>query len=120
MPELAVRRLLHAAGLRYRVDYSPLGGRRRADIVFTRARLAVYIDGCFWHSCPIHGTTPRSNSNYWLPKLARNIERDEESTKELVAAGWQVLRFWEHEDPRYVSAIIGVIVRELRDHVSNG
>lgn len=97
-PELAVRRLIHAAGLRYRVDYAPLGGRRRADVVFTRQRLAVYIDGCFWHGCPDHGTLPKANSDYWLPKLRRNVERDLETNAMLRDAGWAVLRFWEHED----------------------
>lgn len=96
-PELAVRRLLHAAGLRYRVDYAPLGGRRRADIVFTRRRIAVFIDGCFWHGCPEHATAPKTNAGYWGPKLERNIVRDRETDASLLDAGWLVLRFWEHE-----------------------
>lgn len=102
-PEIAVRRLLHAAGLRYRVDFAPLGGRRRADIVFTRKRIAVFIDGCFWHGCPEHLTLPKHNSEYWLPKLQRNIERDRETDAALEAAGWMVLRFWEHEAPTTVA-----------------
>lgn len=96
-PELAVRRLLHAAGLRYRVDYAPLGGRRRADIVFTRRRIAVFIDGCFWHGCPEHATAPKTNAGYWGPKLERNTVRDRETDASLLDAGWLVLRFWEHE-----------------------
>lgn len=110
-PELAVRRLLHAAGLRYRVDFAPLGGRRRADIVFTRKRIAVFIDGCFWHGCPIHATRPKANADYWGPKLDRNIERDLETTASLESAGWTVLRFWEHEAPTDVAETISKAVR---------
>jgi DNA mismatch endonuclease (patch repair protein) len=76
-PELAVRRELHRRGLRYRVDYPlPMSSRRRMDIAFTRLRIAVFIDGCFWHSCPEHATSPARNSDYWGPKLARNEARD--------------------------------------------
>jgi DNA mismatch endonuclease (patch repair protein) len=97
-PELAVRRLLFAQGLRYRVDFAPGSNkRRRADIVFSRARLVVFIDGCFWHSCPMHGTQPVANSTYWAPKLARNAARDLETTAQLREQGWAVLRYWEHE-----------------------
>lgn len=97
LPELAVRQRIHTAGLRYRVDFDPLGGRRRADIVFTRKRIAVFIDGCYWHRCPEHATSPKTNSDYWLPKLARNAERDRETDTLLGEVGWTVLRFWEHE-----------------------
>ena len=112
-PELAVRRLLHAAGLRYRVDYPPLGGRRRADIVFTRCQIAVFIDGCFWHGCPQHATLPKRNSDYWLPKLERNISRDIEVNDALADAGWRVLRFWEHESP-------DLIARSIIDAITTG
>lgn len=112
-PELAVRRLLHASGLRYRVDLAPVKGlRSRADIVFTRRRLAVFIDGCFWHRCPEHATFPKTNAAYWLPKLDRNAERDAETTRRLEEAGWRVMRFWEHESP---SEIAGAIICALRD-----
>ena len=98
VPELLVRRALHARGLRFRVDLRPEAElRTRADIVFTRRRIAVYIDGCFWHGCPQHGTSPKANADYWAPKLARNIERDRESTVALESRGWAVLRFWSHE-----------------------
>jgi len=110
-PELAVRRALHAAGLRYRVDY-PLvfDRRRRADVVFTRQRVAVFIDGCFWHGCPDHSTTPKQNTDYWGPKLARNAAHDLDTTARLTADGWTVLRFWEHEDPQAVAASIIEVV----------
>lgn len=114
IPELAIRRRLHAAGLRYRVNFAPLGGRFRADIVFPRCRIAVFIDGCFWHGCPEHATLPKQNSDYWLPKLRRNIERDRETTSRLEATGWTVLRFWEHEDPNIVADAIATAVRQAR------
>jgi len=110
-PELAVRRILHASGFRYRVDFAPLGGRRRADIVFTRMRVAVYIDGCFWHGCPVHATMPRINTDYWRPKLQRNIERDLETNASLEDAGWTVLRYWEHEDAARVADSIAAVIR---------
>lgn len=113
-PEIAVRRLLHRGGLRYRVDYSPLHDRKRADIVFTRQRVAVFIDGCFWHSCPTHGSSPVRNSSYWLPKLARNRARDSETNASLAEAGWTVLRFWEHERPEEVAAVITAAVTSTR------
>ncbi|WP_330217850.1 very short patch repair endonuclease [Cellulomonas sp. FA1] len=98
-PELALRRALHARGLRYRVDH-PLPGmsRRRADVVLTRARIAVFVDGCFWHSCPLHATLPRSNGPWWRAKLERNVARDRETDAHLASLGWSVLRFWEHAD----------------------
>lgn len=104
-PELEVRRLLHAAGMRYRVDYAPLASdrRRRADIVFTRSRVAVFIDGCFWHGCPEHFIAPKANADYWGPKIQRNRERDIDTNRHLEADGWQVLRFWEHEAPVVVA-----------------
>jgi DNA mismatch endonuclease (patch repair protein) len=100
--ELALRSELHRRGLRFRVDYPvPVEGRSpRPDVVFTRAKLAVFVDGCFWHGCPEHGSRPSENVAYWSSKLARNVERDREQNARLEAAGWRVLRFWEHEDPR--------------------
>lgn len=100
-PELAVRRLLHRQGFRYRVAIAPEPHlRRRADIVFTRARVAVFIDGCFWHGCPQHGRTSfQHNPDYWPTKIATNAARDQDTNAKLRAAGWAVLRFWEHEDP---------------------
>lgn len=98
-PEVALRSALHAAGLRFRKDYRiDAGGVRvKPDIVFPRAKVAVFVDGCFWHCCPIHGTQPKRNSDYWTPKLARNVERDRENDAALGEAGWMVVRVWEHE-----------------------
>lgn len=96
--ELSLRRELWRRGLRYRVDASPLvGARRRADVVFTAARVAVYVDGCFWHACPQHGTLPKSNRAWWQEKLERNVARDRDTDRRLRAAGWAVVRVWEHE-----------------------
>ena len=97
-PELAVRRRLHAMGLRYRVSVRPVPNlRRTADIVFTRARIAVFIDGCFWHGCPDHYVIPKTNVHYWSPKIETNLARDADTSAQLREAGWTVLRFWEHE-----------------------
>lgn len=106
-PEIRVRRLLHAQGLRYRVAYPFPGYRRRTiDIAFTRVRIAVFIDGCFWHGCPEHGTRPRANSDWWATKITANRSRDEDSTRLLIDLGWEVLRFWEHQDPEEAVQVI--------------
>lgn len=113
-PEIALRSALHRAGLRFRKDFPirPDAGRMiRADIVFTRARLAVLVDGCFWHSCPAHGTKPRSNTDYWELKLARNTERDREVDERLRGDGWLVVRVWEHESPESATARISMTLR---------
>jgi DNA mismatch endonuclease (patch repair protein) len=113
-PELAVRRLLHAAGLRYRVDYRPDPSlRRRADIVFPKQRVAIFIDGCFWHACPEHGTAARTNATYWSEKLQRNVARDADTTTRLEAAGWTVLRFWEHEESIQIADKVAATIRDL-------
>lgn len=99
-PELALRKAVHALGLRYKVSQRPLPAvRRTADMVFTRAKLAVFLDGCFWHGCPIHHTVAKTNSEYWAAKLRMNRERDRDTDRRLREAGWRVLRIWEHEDP---------------------
>ena len=97
-PEVAVRRLVHAAGLRYRVDFRPLTSlNRRADMVFPRLKIAVFIDGCFWHGCPEHHTVAKSNAEYWAAKITLNRERDRHTDQVLESHGWVVLRAWEHE-----------------------
>jgi DNA mismatch endonuclease (patch repair protein) len=80
--------------------------RRTADIVFTRQRIAVFIDGCYWHSCPEHSTIAHANADYWSEKLAGNVARDVDTTRRLRAAGWTVLRFWEHQDPGEVAQVV--------------
>ena len=98
-PEMQLRRILFARGLRYRVDRAPLRGvRRRADIVFGPSKVAVYADGCFWHSCPDHATVPKNNREWWIEKLAANVARDRDTDRQLQDAGWRVVRIWEHED----------------------
>jgi len=98
-PELALRRELHRRGRRFFVDRAPVPGqRRRADLVFPRLRVAVFVDGCFWHGCPTHGRVPRSNGHWWADKLARNTARDRDTDSQLAALGWTVVRVWEHED----------------------
>lgn len=98
MPELALRSELHRRGLRYRVHHEPVSGLRcRADLTFPGPRLAVFVDGCFWHRCPEHGTSPESNAPYWQAKLDRNVARDRRNDAALAEAGWTVVRIWEHE-----------------------
>jgi DNA mismatch endonuclease, patch repair protein len=110
-PEMAVRRLLHAVGLRYRVCLKVPGAPRRTiGIAFTRAKLAVFIDGCFWHGCPEHGEVPVANRRWWVDKIERNRARDAETTALLEAAGWTVLRFWEHVP---AGEVIGLVRRVL-------
>lgn len=98
-PEIALRRALHHLGYRYRKDYrlDLDGGRRvRPDIVFTARKVAVFVDGCFWHACPDHGSKPRNNEWYWGPKLLRNVERDRANDAALTLVSWSVIRLWEH------------------------
>jgi DNA mismatch endonuclease (patch repair protein) len=97
-PEWLIRRLVHAQGLRYRVAARPIPDlRRTADLVFRPAKVAVFIDGCYWHGCPEHYVPPRTNSGYWSEKVLRNVKRDRDTDQRLSDAGWLVLRFWEHE-----------------------
>jgi DNA mismatch endonuclease (patch repair protein) len=113
-PELALRKALHAKGFRYRKDLrlDLVGGVRvRPDIVFTARRVAIFVDGCFWHCCPDHGTQPAANTWYWEPKLRRNVERDRAADVALGGAGWTVIRLWEHESlDEAVAAVVGVLV----------
>ncbi len=97
-PERALRSGLHRAGLRFRVDFLISAARCRADIAFPRARIAVFVDGCFWHGCPDHLVWPKNNSAWWREKIEANRRRDQRATRQLEALGWTVVRFWEHED----------------------
>jgi len=99
-PELALRKMLHSQGFRYRVNQRPSSDiNRRADIVFRRARVAVFVDGCFWHGCPRHFVPPVTNARYWKEKIGRNLVRDAETNRLLRARGWTVIRVWEHQTP---------------------
>nr|WP_298985298.1 very short patch repair endonuclease [uncultured Micrococcus sp.] len=120
-PELAVRRLLHAAGYRYRVNARPEKDlRRTVDILFCAARVAVLIDGCYWHGCPEHYIAPKANGGYWSDKVARNRARDADTNQVLTERGWLVLRFWEHEDPTVVAEQIIAVVDERRPRRAAG
>lgn len=108
-PESEIRRRLHAMGYRYRVDVRPIEEcRSRADIVFRARKLAVFVDGCFWHGCPIHGTWPRANAAWWKKKIRANIQRDRRTAALLRKSGWRVVRVWEHEPPQ--EAVTGIVV----------
>jgi DNA mismatch endonuclease, patch repair protein len=112
-PELALRRALHRLGYRYRKDHRldlTGGARVRPDIAFTARKVAVFVDGCFWHSCPEHGSRPAVNVWYWDPKLRRNAERDLAANAALAAAGWAVVRIWEHEP---VEAAVASVIEAL-------
>lgn len=113
-PELELRRRLHGRGWRYRVDYAPLPDdrRRKADIVFTRRTVAVFVDGCFWHRCPRHATLPKSNRDWWEAKLQRNVDRDRDTDRRLRELGWTVVRVWEHEP---VEEAVGRVEGALAD-----
>ena len=110
--ERALRSALHRRGLRFRKHAAPLPGLRcRADVVFPRRRIAVFVDGCFWHRCPVHGSRPKANASWWQAKLGANVARDRRNDDALAAAGWQVLRFWTHEP---VEAMTEAVVQAVR------
>lgn len=108
--EVALRSLLHRRGLRFRVQYPLPSLRRRADIAFPRRRVAVFVDGCFWHGCPDHGTWPKENADWWREKIETNQHRDADTDRRLVEQGWTPIRIWEHEDP---SAAVDRIAQTL-------
>jgi DNA mismatch endonuclease (patch repair protein) len=112
-PEVRLRSELHRRGLRFRKDLlvRTTHAKTRVDICFTRVRVAVFVDGCFWHGCPDHQHVPKRNTGYWAPKLAANVDRDRRVDRAFRADGWWVLRVWEHEDPRSAAERIESIVR---------
>lgn len=117
-PEMALRRILHALGLRYRVCARPLPqGRQTADVVFRPAQVAVEMRGCFWHGCPDHYRSPSSNADYWSAKVRRNMHRDQENDQRLRDAGWLVEVVWEHDDPVEAGERIAAIVQERSGRV---
>ncbi|MFI8227324.1 very short patch repair endonuclease [Streptomyces sp. NPDC085900] len=120
-PERLIRRLVHAQGLRYRVAARPLPDlRRTADMVFRPAKVAVFIDGCYWHGCPVHYVPPKTNPGYWSDKVARNMARDRDTDQRLEEAGWTVLRFWEHEPSEDCAARIAAEVDKRRSAAPKG
>nr|BFD94238.1 very short patch repair endonuclease [Kitasatospora sp. Xyl93] len=113
--EVALRRTLHAAGLRYRVHRKPLKGvRREADVLFGPARIAVFVDGCFWHGCPEHATWPKNNAEFWREKIEKNRARDIDTDARLAEAGWLSVRVWEHENAAEAAERIIGLVHERR------
>lgn len=112
-PEVSLRRALHACGLRFRVRFRPaLPGS--PDVIFPAAKVAVFVDGCFWHGCPVHGSQPKTNPEFWADKIRRNQQRDREVGQTLERMGWLVLRFWEHDvlpDPTAASLFVWATVR---------
>lgn len=121
-PELAVRRELHQRGIRYRVDVRPEPDlRMRGDIVWPRHKVIVMIDGCYWHGCPVHGTFPKNNAQWWREKIDANIKRDRRHDIALRQRGWTVMRFWEHEDPVHVADAIETVVHpESKEAATQG
>lgn len=114
-PEILIRKSLHARGFRFRVGIRPIPRfPRTADILFTRQRIAVFVDGCFWHGCPEHYVPSKTNREYWDEKVRNNVIRDQETSTVLSNAGWTVLRFWGHEDSSDVATKIASVVRQLR------
>ncbi len=114
-PELAVRSAVHRRGIRFRVSTRPQPELpRTADLVLRKTKIAVFVDGCYWHGCPEHHTRPATNAQYWTDKIAGNMERDVETTDYLQRAGWTVLRFWEHEDAESVADTIEQAVRSAK------
>lgn len=117
-PEVAVRSAVHRRGLRFRKNRRPERSLRcEADIVFLRERVAVFIDGCFWHGCPLHGHRPQTNAHYWHAKIGRNVERDARNVEALQQNGWCVVRAWEHEDASNVADRIFQVVCDRRREV---
>ncbi len=115
-PEIRLRSALHRRGHRFRKDHLLRVGtvRVRPDVVFTRWKVAVFVDGCFWHGCPDHQHVPKSNRDYWVPKLAANVERDRGVDAALIDAGWIVLRIWEHDEVADAVAQVEAAVDERR------
>lgn len=114
-PELALRRAVHALGLRYRVSARPIPAvRRTADLVFPRAKVAVFLDGCFWHGCPEHHTVAVTNAAFWAEKVETNRRRDRDTDRRLDEAGWVSVRVWEHRDPQQAADEVRAVVAARR------
>jgi DNA mismatch endonuclease (patch repair protein) len=118
-PEKSLRSALFRKGLRFRVDTKPIQGfNRKADIVFRTAKVAVFVDGCFWHGCPMHGTQAKANAEFWRNKIKQNQLRDLDTNENLKRAGWKVVRVWEHENPeKAAEKILVVVAKRKNDYV---
>lgn len=118
-PEMALRSAVHRLGLRYRVGVRPVKKlRRTADLVFVKAKVAVFLDGCFWHGCPQHHTVAATNSQFWKDKVAGNVARDRDTDARLRSAGWLPMRFWEHDDPGEAAAKVRDVVNGRRGQLN--
>lgn len=111
-PEVALRSALHRRGVRFRLHRRDLPGR--PDVIVVRARLAIFVDGCFWHACPIHHVHPKANAEWWAAKLSANVDRDRRADAALLTLGWRPLRVWEHEDPESVAAGLALLWQASR------
>ncbi|WP_267286778.1 very short patch repair endonuclease [Kitasatospora acidiphila] len=120
-PELRLRSLLHREGLRYRVSTRPVPTlRRTADIVFPKVKVAVFVDGCYWHGCAEHRTIPATNRDFWLQKIEGNRARDAETVRLLEEAGWKVLRVWEHVAVEDAARLVIELVKSARQSDASG
>jgi DNA mismatch endonuclease (patch repair protein) len=115
-PEVALRSALWSLGLRYRL-HAPISGK--PDIVFPRHRVAVFVDGCFWHGCPEHSVRPKTNSQFWKDKLEKNIARDRRTSASLTNEGWTVVRFWEHEIKGNIPDVVERVIQAIRKATVN-
>lgn len=113
-PEVAVRRELHRRGLRYRIHRAVVDPRRKHDVVFPGPKVVALVHGCFWHGCPEHGVTPKSNTEWWSAKIARNKERDVDTARKLAEAGWELVEIWEHDDPVEAADRVEALVRSRK------
>ena len=120
--EMTIRKALFRAGCRYKTQFRPLSDHRwTADIAFTKAKVLVFVDGCYWHGCPIHGSIPKTNREWWTAKIGRNVERDREATRVLTERGWTVVRVWSHEDPTAAAeSILKILKRKPTQTAETG
>jgi DNA mismatch endonuclease (patch repair protein) len=117
--ELALRSALHRLGLRFRVDAPIIGSRRRADVLFSKHKVAIFVDGCFWHGCPVHGTWPKTNSDWWREKIESNRKRDKDTDLKLERLGWVALRFWTHDDMDRAARLISCKLQRVSRKVAH-
>lgn len=115
LPEIKLQTALAELGINFETDVKPIEDlHRRADVLIREGKIAIFVDGCFWHGCPIHGTQAKANAEFWADKIKRNQERDLDTNEHLEAAGWTVIRIWEHEDPNDAAKQIADIIKEKK------